>query len=159
MTQQFDPFLLFAEQHGVYLTPRQLVFCHAILSNKSSVQAYKDAGIPEEEGTAEAMYDSFSKVIEDWRTAQELDYKKCLQVYRDAQDATTDKKVTRNDAAKTVDVIQVPVHATRMQGSKGLCEMLGFKAPDKSEVTVTPGALPDDIKELLKSVRDQAASK
>jgi hypothetical protein len=162
MTQKYDPFLLFAEQNGVYLSPRELRFCNSVLNNKSSKQAFSDAEIPDSEGTAESIYLELREVIEGWRESQELDYKNSLDVYRRAQGAQTVAvvKIVEDAEGKAVRTYgDADNHGVQISGTKGLCDMLGFKAPEKSELTITPGELPEDIKEMLKSVRNQAGSK
>jgi len=153
---KFDALLLFAETRGIYLTERQLEYCRRVLHCNDSIKAARDAGFADPEDDGCKMYDAYSEMLEEWRAYKRTDYFNSLNVYRDAQKATVIKKI-KVEGGDDIEQTQ-PSHSTRIHGTKGLCDMLGFNAPTESKVTVTPGEIPESVQEILDRVYKQASS-
>jgi hypothetical protein len=157
-----DPFLMFAESRGVYLLPRQLAFCKAILNNTSSLNAVKLAEYPAETD-AETVYTEHKELIEAWITEQRLDYFLVLDVHRKAAKAMQYKKVPNKKDPENealVKLTEVDDHRTQNMGARGLTDVLGFDAPKEIVATVTATAdIPEDLREKLDSVYRQADRK
>ena len=114
-----DPFTMFADKRGVYLTSRQLVFCKTMLAKNNSTAAAKAAGYPESE--ANDLYSEHKEVLEAWREQERSDYFLALSVHRRAASAIVEFKDKEGKVTETLDA-----YKTQDMGAKGLRAMLGF---------------------------------
>ena len=155
MTNAFDPFLLFAEDKGIYLTERQLLFCRTVVSKNDSLSAYILAGFVGGIIEADQMYDMFKALIEAWRKQQKLDYDLVLNVHRRAATATIEFK-SKEDETKTITLHD---YKTQNMGAKGLRDVLGFDAAKQVENTITDKTqISQKLRDMLDGVYKQTAS-
>lgn len=153
MTNTFDPFLLFAEEKGIYLTERQLLFCRTVVSKNDSLSAYLTAGFIGGITEADQMYDMFKALIEAWRKQQKLDYDLVLNVHRRAASATVEVK------DKADNTITLHDYKTQNMGAKGLRDMLGFDAAKQIENTINDKTqISQKLRDMLDGVYKQTAS-
>lgn len=154
MAEHIDPFILFAEGRGVFLTARQLKFCQVYLRANDSVRAAKDAGYPDHEDTADVLYAEHRALLEAYRNEIGMDFDTVLGVHRRATTAT----IVVRDADGCI-VETKPDYKTQNMGARGLAEVLGFNAAKRIEAEVhNTNDLPPDLEEMVERVYNQARS-
>ena len=119
-------------------TPRQLTWAVAFCSPgrcfRSSTAAARKAGYPDPVSAGDDNYAMFGQPLHDFITKEDTLALEIWQTVSEQLKATTTKVVTFN--GMVMDEVVLVDNGARLAAARLGAEMLGMKAPDKSEITI-----------------------